>query len=72
MYTELFSPIYATQEGLPIIVIGVWLEGKTPVFLFVEGAGKLGTAAMSEILVDVRYGDSEWHDVSPGTVDVEE
>lgn len=71
MFTELTSPIYAVADDLPVIIIGVYVDGGTIWFLCVTDDGTLRTAAIDDIVVDVRFRDGDWHDVSPGPSDEE-
>jgi hypothetical protein len=74
MYTELFNPIYATRDGLPVIVVGVKSAyqrvGEVAVedqveALVIDDDGRFSTASFDELVADVRHRDGEWHDVSP-------
>jgi hypothetical protein len=68
MFTELLNPIYATYKGMPVIIIGVkTVQGfDAMTFVFIEDDGTLREDALEHFIVDVRFKDGMWHDVSPG------
>lgn len=67
MYTELFNPIYATRDGLPVIIVGMY-ETRA---LVVDDDGRFSWTDISQMIADVRFVDGAWHDVSPGSLDEE-
>lgn len=79
MYTELFNPIYGTVGGLPVIVLGAvststsvgGMTTTTIEWVVTDDDGVIRTVDVSDVVVDVRYRDGKWHDVSPGTVELE-
>ena len=73
MYTELFNPIYATRDGLPVIIVGVVRaflnngagELVVPQAVVIDDDGRFSFSDFSDLIADVRYRDGRWHDVSP-------
>lgn len=72
MYTEFLNPIYAVWEGMPVIIIGARTEsgvdvvGHSTLFVCIADDGTVHAGAPEDFVVDVRFKDGEWHDVSPG------
>ena len=75
MYTELFNPLYGTVDGLPVIVVGAVssvervdeYQGPTAIeWVAIDDDGKLRTVSLSSFVVDTRFRDGGWRDVSPG------
>lgn len=74
MYTELQAPMYGTRDGLPVIVVGVHAHPATSDtrLVVVDGDGNLSKVKLEDVIVDVRFQDDAWHDVSPGPETPEE
>jgi hypothetical protein len=77
MYTELAAPMYGTRDGLPVIVVGAFLSGGQVSngdlrFVVVDSDGEMSECRLGEVVVDVRFQDNAWHDVSPGPETPEE
>lgn len=76
MYTELFNPIYGTVDGLPVIVLGavsMSVGGYTEVqWVVSDDDGMIRQVGLSDVRVDVRFREGQWHDTSPGAVDAED
>jgi len=72
-YTELIGPLYGTINGFPAVVIGTTFlhtEGKSPDFrwMYIDDDGHTKTAKMEDLVVDLRFKDGSWHDVSPTVI----
>jgi hypothetical protein len=65
-YTELFNPIYATRDGLPVIVVGF----RDLDVLVIDDDGHFSYCSVSDLVADVRFRDGRWVDVSPGRPEV--
>jgi hypothetical protein len=65
-YTELFNPIYATKDGIPVIVVGF----RDQAVLVIDDDGHFSWCMPSDLIVDVRFRDGRWVDVSPGRPEV--
>ena len=62
MYTELFNPIYATRDGLPVIIVGM---RESHAFV-IDDDGRFSFVDLETLVADVRFRDGKWIDVSPG------
>jgi hypothetical protein len=75
MYTEFFNPIYGTVAGLPVIAIGAHTAstalGDVLRWLVIDDDGAVKVIDPGEIIVDVRFREGRWQDVSPGAADAE-
>ena len=73
MYTELFNPIYATRDGLPVIIVGAISShsqagqyAETAIeALVIDDDGGFSHVPFDALVADVRHRDGRWHDVSP-------
>lgn len=71
MYTELLSPLYGTVKGLPAIAVGALVDGLSIYYVILDDDGKMTLQGLSDFVVDIRFRDGKWHDVSPESVLVE-
>lgn len=75
MYTELFNPIYGTVDGLPVIVLGavsLSVGSVTTIeWVVTDDDGMLRKVQISDVVVDVRFREGQWHDTAPGVMDDE-
>ena len=66
MYTELFSPLFATLEGLPIVVIGILLRGDIPMATYFDDEGHIGMVDLVKVVADWRFDpEGRWVNVAP-------
>ena len=72
MYTEFLNPIYGTHDGLEVIVVGAFMVGPEVWWVAIEGDGAVVRDEATKFIVDVRFADNEWQDVSPGPETPEE
>ena len=72
MYTEFINPIYGTHDGLEVIIVGAVVIYDELQWVAIEGDGAIITDVPAKFIVDVRFAENEWNDVSPGPEEPEE
>jgi len=57
---------------LEVIVVGAFMVGPEVWWVAIEGDGAVVRDEATKFIVDVRFADNEWQDVSPGPETPEE